>query len=427
MNIINKLFDLVRSDPDSTILKLAKLKSDPTKIMQNAYEMQAKKKGHLSIDEIVEQSKQVKCPAVLTLDALNLAEESESKVLTLENQVIYDTRNFHEIAFDEKEIKEMISLFNIELEANPENGVINVNHSSLPEKAIGLYSNLSYQKVEDGHFQLLATIEIDLSKMAFGEQLESIKDGAKLGFSVELMPIMKGKKLSYKLQGLATTLIPSAAKTLTEIDPTLLDTTEVETEPAMVEEEETEIEVYDKVMNKDNQLFFVLDCIFDTSFKYQDIVVTDSDPVAILQPFDWMWSESDTTGGLSFDNFSNLTKVESNDQPEQLAKINEVKANLTKPVVEPTKLNLTLDTTSLKESINLSITELKTSIEADKETLRAELSKDFESKLQAQKLSNDAQISKLVKVLELNNQTLSTQNNKMANMAIKPVSLQSLS
>lgn len=201
----------------------------PQKAKQDEYKLRAKAKGLLSfqdldfllssgetsLKEILAENKDLK----FTLDTkFNLEIPENQTEFKLENRVIFDNKNFHNLNLSQDDLEYVASRFLDETKESKK--ILNVNHSLFPEDAIGYFDNL---KVEDG--QILADIYFtDLDNSKFQDQLRACKNGAEFGFSIEICfdsysVSKKGEiKLSEPyLDGLSTTLIPSAPATLGEL------------------------------------------------------------------------------------------------------------------------------------------------------------------------------------------------------------------
>ncbi len=144
-------------------------------------------------------------------------------MIVLENKVIYENgKNWHGLDFSDSEMNDIAENFNNE-DNESEAKVLNANHSRYPEDAIGEYTNL---KVDEQ--KLIANkILIDANHPSFASQKYVLgKGGVELGFSVELsfedvmisLVTWEMKFVDPRLKGLATTLIPSAPGTLTDLE-----------------------------------------------------------------------------------------------------------------------------------------------------------------------------------------------------------------
>jgi hypothetical protein len=140
--------------------------------------------------------------------------KSNGKNLTMKDVVIFNNKNFHRLEMSKKDLQNIVDT------AKDQKLLVNVNHEGFyPEKNFGYVSNVQ----SNGSDTLTADVELDVTRTCFAEQYEAItKDGAELGFSVEVefddvLLSFKTWDITYvdpKLTGLATTLIPSAPKTL---------------------------------------------------------------------------------------------------------------------------------------------------------------------------------------------------------------------
>jgi hypothetical protein len=201
----------------------------PQKAKQDEYKLRAKAKGLLSfqdlefllsnnsqsLQEILAENKDLK----FTFDTkFNLEIPEGQTELKLENKIIFDNRNFHNLNLSQDDLEYLAKCF---LEDTKEVKLVcNVNHSQFPEDAIGYFESL---KAENG--QIIADMcftELDNSK--FQDQLRACKNGAEFGFSIEIgfdsYSVSKSGELKLSephLTGLATTLIPSAPATLSEL------------------------------------------------------------------------------------------------------------------------------------------------------------------------------------------------------------------
>lgn len=198
----------------------------PQKDQQNKYKSKARATGLMSIDELsalLKSKDEEKLSEVLSYENLQLSipcsvslainqVNSEDKTLKLKDQVIFDNSNFHGIVFDPLELA--ITVKKLEGQSI----TLNVNHSQNPEHFIGYFSNAKLNKDN----QITADIEIDTQNPAFASQKYAIEKGVELGFSIEVRFDWDCefivKPTNAEIYGLATTMIPSAPATLTEID-----------------------------------------------------------------------------------------------------------------------------------------------------------------------------------------------------------------
>lgn len=240
------------------MLNLLKLLSSPASRKQAGYKKDSKKKGLLSLEQILskaqetnslnekefeallEEAKNQNNPELITnlfsnnqtklcltsavkVD-LGSTEADEDGFIILTNKTIYENgKNWHNLDLPEKDLSYMVEQFNEEPK-DSENRVLNSNHSRYPEDSIGEFSNLSIDEEK-----VNATIKIDANHPSFASQKYVLSKGdVELGFSIELtfedvLLSLKTWEVTYKdpkLVGLATTLIPSAPGTLTKLDTT---------------------------------------------------------------------------------------------------------------------------------------------------------------------------------------------------------------
>lgn len=298
----------------------------PQKAKQDEYKLRAKAKGLLSfqdldfllsnnsqsLQEILAENKDLK----FTLDTKFDLEIPEGQTeFKLENKVIFDNKNFHNLNLSQDDLEYLASRF---LEETKEvKLVLNVNHSQFPEDSIGYFENL---EVKEG--QILADICFtDLDNSKFQDQLRACKNGAEFGFSIEICfdSYSVSKKGEIKLSepyltGLATTLVPSAPATLTALasdkadtkDTKATDTKTADTKKilpttkakkpkkakkAMAMAEELEIE--DCVqwnLGDGNQVGEIIAILRNGELEIDSseelITASETDPIAIIQIFD---------------------------------------------------------------------------------------------------------------------------------------------
>jgi hypothetical protein len=252
----------------------------PASRKQAWYKKQSKKQGLMSLEAILnkaqeqgfvnsqdletlmEQAKEANNPELIqnlfanhkTKLCLNVpvkvdldAKMDKDGMIVLENKVIYENgKNWHGLDFSDSEMNDIAENFNSE-DNESEAKVLNANHSRYPEDAIGEYTNL---KVDEQ--KLIANkILIDANHPSFASQKYVLgKGGVELGFSVELsfedvmisLVTWDLKFVDPRLKGLATTLIPSAPGTLTDLEvPTETLTKETKTEEAPKESLEVKL------------------------------------------------------------------------------------------------------------------------------------------------------------------------------------------
>jgi hypothetical protein len=196
----------------------------PQKKAQDKYKETAKARGLMSyaqfesllqsrdfatLSEVMSNSKlKLSIPCSVNFEVVN----STSHILELKDKVIFDNKNFHYIHFANEELLKTVALL------QGQEVDLNVNHSQNPEHYIGSFTNARLNDQD----QIVANISIDLDNPSFDAQKYAIKQGGQLGFSIEvefdwdwdfiIQPI------NANITGLATTMIPSAPATLTDID-----------------------------------------------------------------------------------------------------------------------------------------------------------------------------------------------------------------
>jgi hypothetical protein len=205
----------------------------PQKDQQDKYKARAKANGLMSILELSEalQSKDEEIlNEVLSTQQLKLSVpcsvnfaisklQSQEKKLVIKDQIIFDNSNFHGIVFDSEELLATVQ------KLKGQEVTLNVNHSRNPEHFIGYFSNAKLNTDN----QITADIEIDLLNPSFFAQKYAIENGVELGFSIEVSFDWDWdfviKPTNAEIYGLATTMIPSAPATLTEVDTNDLEQT----------------------------------------------------------------------------------------------------------------------------------------------------------------------------------------------------------
>jgi hypothetical protein len=205
------------------------LKYSPAQAQQSKYKERAKQRGLLSILELSEvmtsedkelkqsffeelqATKKLSIPTNFQLSNQDIKLASNSNGQIKKSITIYHNDNFHGIDLSEENLQFAVN--------NQNQEIINVNHSSYPEDAFGYFTNL---KIGDDNKSLTADLELDTNHPAFAKQRYAMTQGAELGWSIEVTfgdIILSFKDWSYKFKdpiitGLASTMIPSAPKTL---------------------------------------------------------------------------------------------------------------------------------------------------------------------------------------------------------------------
>lgn len=240
---------------------LDKNKEKPAKSKQKKYKARAKNKGLLSLSELQRKldSNEILSleelgtaiyakeqgfeemdidSAVVQLGAVNLSKENMSDateddgVVTLKDQVIFTNRNFHGLEFTKENLQEVVKNFAEMSKEDPSVGGVNANHNQNPEFTHSYFDNLKVSN-KDGVLGLTADVKLNTNHKAFELQKYSLEnDGLEIGFSIEVGfdgVNLKGFnfELEYvnpKLFGCATTCIPSAPGTLTQLQSDNLST-----------------------------------------------------------------------------------------------------------------------------------------------------------------------------------------------------------
>jgi hypothetical protein len=206
------------------------LNKSPAVSQQHKYKQRAKQQGLLSILELSEvlssddetlkteffeelqATKKLSIPVEFTLTAQDLQLASSSNKGQIKKSTkIYHNGNFHGIDLSKDDLQYAVDNFQQE--------VVNVNHSSYPEDAFGFFTNLS---IGSDNQSLSADLELFTDHPAFTKQKYAMTQGAELGWSIEVTfgdVLLSFKDWSFQFKepmitGLASTMIPSAPKTL---------------------------------------------------------------------------------------------------------------------------------------------------------------------------------------------------------------------
>lgn len=206
------------------------LNKSPAVSQQHKYKQRAKQQGLLSILELSEvlssdddtlkteffeelqATKKLSIPVEFTLTAQDLQLASSSNKGQIKKKTkIYHNGNFHGIDLSKDDLQYAVDNFQQE--------VVNVNHSNYPEDAFGYFTNLS---IGSDNESLSADLELFTDHPAFAKQKYAMTQGAELGWSIEVtfgdvLLSFKDWSLQFKeptITGLASTMIPSAPKTL---------------------------------------------------------------------------------------------------------------------------------------------------------------------------------------------------------------------
>ena len=371
----------------------------------------------------------------IKLDSTILSEADEKGFIHLENYIIFSEKNFHNLHILEEGYKFLLDNQQKMVADNPEFACVNPNHTGdYPEQSFGEFT-VTEMNFTDG--VLKANIDLDINHPAFATQKYALEQDSELqlGFSIEIGAIDGGfaydkedKAFLYSkpvIVGLATTLIPSAPATLTNLDTTDKTTVEETVDLAVAEPpesaEENLVEAGDTVLNANNELHYIASIIRDTTFTYQDIVCTESDPVALLyNPAYWDWESEE--GNYSFANISTLTKVKYNCEPTLLSVLKEkIAVSMTKidlpeeikPFETPKEAETYIEPTNL-DAVKVEY-EAKLTAEIQKLSIQFlekfdELEKTFNNEINQVKLNSENSTGIVISTLTSQNETLAAQN-----------------
>lgn len=428
--------------------------ASPALKKQNAYKKEAKALGLLSaknlinwldvneieFDKISNQKgfKLSSTTSYLTAETLN--EADENGILKLTDKILYSDKNFHNLKITNDGYDCLAQNRSGEVTMYPEYECLNVDHEQAPQFVIGTYE---ITKCDKQNGQIIGNIELDINHPAFASQRYVLEKDPELslGLSIEIGGECSYNKLTKEIiytnpsiQGLATTLIPSAPATLTNLN---MPTNNLATiEPI---DESNIVEVYDTVLTKDNELMRIVEIITDTSFTYKDIICSDTDPVALLyNPAYWDWENEG--GNYDFANVSTLTKVKYRENPTALSKFKE---SIQKDLLEfKQKLNIPLSesqqTLLSKNTQPMTATNLNTeaTTQADPTPTQTPSIQDLESKLASHESKIDLLEAKLDETTEALNTVIElvsdstkklTAVNKLTQNLAKPSSISNFS
>lgn len=415
----------------------------PQKAKQDEYKLRAKSKGLLSLQEldlllsgtenslkeILTENKNLK----FTLDTkFNLDIPENSNELKLENKIIFDNANFHSLKLSKEDLEYLKNRF-LEETKNDNFKILNVNHSQYPEDGVGYFVNL---EVKNG--QILADINFtDLNNSKLQDQFRAAKNGADFGFSIEICfdsySVSKDGHVNLSepyLTGLATTLIPSAPATLTNlasdknepktVDPKTVDTKEILPNSKIKKDKKNkvkkmamaeELEIEDCVqwnLGDGNQVGEIIAILRNGELEIDSsqelITASETDPIAIIQIFDLvnddqeLYREGDN---FTAHPFSMLTEIV---EPNTVNNFYNEKNEIKNQVNFDGQNAINLD----KDSLKLEIQQLQTDLKADIETLS-------ELKTEQQTLSDN--IKDLNQIVALQNKTIETFQEKFLNFS----------
>lgn len=361
------------------IIKIIQNLTSPASKKQKAYKKEAKTRGLMSADqfltlvqkdelnlnELHENPKFKLSAESVKLSADILKQADENGILKLSNVILYDGKNFHNLTITDGGYNFIASNHQLAVQDNPEFDCLNVGHQQEPEYAFGTYTINTCDKI---NCQLIGDVEMDINHPAFAVQKYALEQDPELqlGLSIEIGGKCEYNKMTKEIvytepviMGLATTLIPSAPATLTNLEKPKKTTMAI----AEIENDNT-VEVYDNVLNSNGELMTIVEIITDSSFKYKDITCSEADPVAILYNYSY-WDWENEGGMYDFANLSTLTKVKYKKDPNKLSSFVDQSS---KSLIEfKQKLNIPLLETQINFLTKLSMDQEKPTPETNEE------------------------------------------------------------